>query len=156
MQTSNTYYFLNLSMQGAGLELTQIPVSDKEKNYLDEQHTHLLQCLEKATVCAYVILKIIYTLPDTIARQDSQHIAFYKSPAVFLEICKRIVAVLQMSTLSNASYRKFPLTVVCKTTCWMSYKVICPSSYTSLLGRASKYNFAKLIWVKLILWLTFA
>ena len=74
-------------MQGAGLELTQIPVSNKEKNYLDEQHTHLLQCLEKATVCAYVILKIIiYTLPDTIARQDSQHInAFYKSPAVFLE-----------------------------------------------------------------------
>ena len=78
-------------MQGAGLELTQIPVSNKEKNYLDEQHTHLLQCLEKATVCAYVILKIIiYTyniyMPDTIARQDSQHInAFYKSPAVFLE-----------------------------------------------------------------------
>ena len=38
-------------LQGAGLELTQIPVSNKEKNYLDEQHTHLLQCLEKATVC---------------------------------------------------------------------------------------------------------
>lgn len=33
------------------MELTQIPVSNKEKNYLDEQHTHLLQCLEKATVC---------------------------------------------------------------------------------------------------------
>ena len=97
-------------MQGAGLELTQIPVSNKEKNYLDEQHTHLLQCLEKATVCAYEILKIIYTLPHTIARQDSQHInAFYKFPAVFLEICKRIVAVLQMSSLSNASCRKFPL-----------------------------------------------
>ena len=26
-------------------------MSNKEKNYLDEQHTHLLQCLEKATVC---------------------------------------------------------------------------------------------------------
>lgn len=85
-------------MQGAGLELTQIPVSNKEKNYLDEQHTHLLQCLEKATVCGYVILKIIYTLPDTIARQDSQHInTFYiKSPAVFLEVCTRILAVLQV------------------------------------------------------------
>lgn len=39
-------------LQGAGLELTQIPVSNKEKNYLDEQHAHLLQCLEKATVGA--------------------------------------------------------------------------------------------------------
>ena len=82
-------------MQGAGLELTQIPVSNKEKNYLDEQHTHLLQCLEKATVCAYVILKIIYTLLDTIARQDSQHIFFYIPLQFFLKFVK------ELSTLSQ-------------------------------------------------------
>ena len=63
-------------MQGAGLELTQIPVSNKEKNYLDEQHTHLLQCLEKATVCAYVILKIIYTHCQT-PLQDRIHNIFF-------------------------------------------------------------------------------
>lgn len=85
MQTSSTYYFLNLSMQGAGLELTQIPVSNKEKNYLDEQHTHLLQCLETATVCTHVLLKIIYTMIYNIQS------AFYKSPTVFHEMCKRIV-----------------------------------------------------------------
>ncbi|XP_027058573.1 potassium voltage-gated channel protein Shal-like [Pocillopora damicornis] len=45
---------------GAGLELTQIPVSNKEKNYLDEQHTHLLQCLEKATARQFVEMEYSY------------------------------------------------------------------------------------------------
>ncbi|EDO31803.1 predicted protein [Nematostella vectensis] len=35
---------------GAGLELTQIPSKDNESSYLEEQHHHLLHCLEKATV----------------------------------------------------------------------------------------------------------
>ena len=103
--------------------MTQIPVSNKEKNYLDEQHTHLLQCLEKATVCAYVILKIIYNIiiHCQTPLQDKIHNTLMPSinPLQFFLkiICKRIVAVLQMSSLSNASGRKYPLTVVCKTTC---------------------------------------
>lgn len=45
---------------GAGLELTHIPVSSKEKNYLDEQHAHLLQCLEKATARQFVEMEYSY------------------------------------------------------------------------------------------------
>lgn len=129
-------------MQGAGLELTQIPVSNKEKNYLDEQHTHLLQCLEKATVCAYVILKIIYTLPDTIARQDSQHIFFYKSLQFFLKFVKDLLQSYKCQLWAMLAAENSPLQWYVRPLVECLTKGSVPSSYTSFVGRVS--NFANL------------
>ena len=46
------------SFQGAGLELTTIPAKEKEKTLLEEQHNHLLHCLQKATVSTVSLLSL--------------------------------------------------------------------------------------------------
>ena len=62
-----------------------MPVSNKEKHYLDEQHTHLLQCLEKATVC-HLILQV--------SHQHATHIIH----------CWRSMAVRKFKNQAHAGY----------------------------------------------------
>ncbi|KAK3750197.1 hypothetical protein QZH41_015426 [Actinostola sp. cb2023] len=45
---------------GAGLELTQIPGKDNDASYLEEQHNHLLHCLEKATARQFVEMEYTF------------------------------------------------------------------------------------------------